>query len=83
MPDLPENTDRPASAARGTLWLAGGICLLLAALVWMVFGQTTGFEFVNYDDPENVSLNTEVTKGLTLGGLAWALPIARSGTGIR
>ena len=79
MPDLPENTDRPASAARGTKWLAGGICLLLAALVWLVFGQTTGFEFVNYDDPENVSLNTEVTKGLSLGGLVWAFTHSQVG----
>ena len=71
MPDPPESTDLPASAARGTLWLAGGICLLLTALVWMVFGQTLRFEFVTYDDPA-VYDNPEVAKGLTLGGVVWA-----------
>ena len=53
-------------------WIAGGICALLAALVWTVFGQTRGFEFVNYDDDANVYGNSEVAAGLTLHGLVWA-----------
>ena len=66
MPDQPESTALPASAARGTKWLAGGICVVLAALVWAVFGQTREFEFVNYDDSDTVYGNAEVAKGLSL-----------------
>jgi tetratricopeptide (TPR) repeat protein len=48
------------------------ICLSLAAMVWLVFGQTRGFEFVNLDDNAAVYLNPQVTKGLSLEGAAWA-----------
>jgi hypothetical protein len=33
-----------------TCWRETLICLLLAAAVWGVFGQTVRFGFVNYDD---------------------------------
>jgi tetratricopeptide (TPR) repeat protein len=45
--------------------------VLLAALVWCVYGQTVRFEFVNYDD-RFVYQTPEVVKGLTLGGIGWA-----------
>jgi Flp pilus assembly protein TadD len=48
------------------------ICAGLAALVFIVFGQTGGFEFLNYDDPEYVSANPVVSKGLTIPGVGWA-----------
>jgi tetratricopeptide (TPR) repeat protein len=47
------------------------ICVLLAALVWGVFGQTVRFEFINYDDLF-VYQTPEVVKGLTLDGIGWA-----------
>ena len=50
-----------------------GICLLLAVAVFMVFGQTLHHEFVNLDDEDYVYENTEVIRGLTLPGIAWAL----------
>ena len=31
-------------------WKAAGICALLVILVFVVFGQTVGHGFVNYDD---------------------------------
>ena len=31
-------------------WLVPGVCFFLAAIIWVVFGQTLGHEFVNYDD---------------------------------
>jgi hypothetical protein len=49
-----------------------GICVFLAAITWLVFGQTLGHEFINYDDPEYVYSNLSVTRGLTLDGAAWA-----------
>jgi len=49
-----------------------GICIFLVAAVWAVFGQTAGFEFVNYDDPLYVYENANVTNGLNWPGVAWA-----------
>ena len=48
------------------------ICVFLAAITWLVFGQTLGHGFVNYDDPQYVYDNVEVTSGLSLHGLTWA-----------
>ena len=49
-----------------------GICLGLALAVWMVFGQTREFGFVNYDDSVYVYENPQVGQGLSWGGVAWA-----------
>lgn len=49
-----------------------GICVVLAAITWSVFGQTLGHEFVTYDDPQYVSGNAEVAAGLSVEGLRWA-----------
>src|SRR5882724_8619136 len=48
------------------------ICVLLAAIVWIVFGQTLRHEFVNYDDNEYVYENPRITAGLTSNGIQWA-----------
>ena len=48
------------------------ICVFLATITWLVFGQTLGHGFVNYDDPQYVYDNVEVTSGLTLHGVTWA-----------
>ena len=53
-------------------WTVPGVCILLAAMVWVVFGQTLGFGFVNYDDNYYVYNNPIVEKGLTLPGILWA-----------
>ena len=53
-------------------WLVSGVCLFLLALVWGVFGQTLGHEFVNYDDDFYVYKNPPVIQGLTLQGIVWA-----------
>jgi cytochrome c-type biogenesis protein CcmH/NrfG len=52
--------------------LTVGICLCLATLTWLVFGQTLWHDFINYDDPRYVYENTKITDGLSLGGVAWA-----------
>src|SRR5919112_1912197 len=48
------------------------VSVLLAALVWIVFGQTLYHDFVNYDDMEYVTKNAQVARGLTLEGIGWA-----------
>jgi tetratricopeptide (TPR) repeat protein len=53
-------------------WLVFGVCLFLAAIIWVVFGQTLRHEFVNFDDELYVSENPTVTGGLNLKGVEWA-----------
>jgi Flp pilus assembly protein TadD len=48
------------------------VCLVLAAMTWLVFGQTLGHEFVNYDDGSYIFENVTVQKGLTWDGIHWA-----------
>ena len=54
--------------------------LVLSAITWIVFGQTTGFDFVDYDDPSYVYQNPEISGGITLKGVAHAFvqPHARN-----
>jgi len=54
---------------RRRVWLAlTGLIALTAAVYWRVGGH----EFLRYDDPDYVTLNTHVNQGLTAEGLAWA-----------
>jgi cytochrome c-type biogenesis protein CcmH/NrfG len=53
-------------------WLTVGICLSLAVLSWLVFGQTLWHDFINYDDPRYVYENTKITGALSISGIAWA-----------
>jgi tetratricopeptide (TPR) repeat protein len=49
-----------------------GVCAVIAVLIWIVFGQTLGHDFVNYDDKTYVYGNSLVTGGLSLHGLSQA-----------
>jgi protein O-mannosyl-transferase len=60
-------------------WLIPGICLFLAAIIWVVFGQTLSHDFVNYDDGQYVYDNPVVQKGLTWEGFHWALTYGQIG----
>lgn len=53
-------------------WTVPGVCLLLAAMVWVVFGRTLGFGFVDFDDNSYIYENPIVQKGLTFPGILWA-----------
>jgi hypothetical protein len=55
-----------------------GVCLLLAAIAWLVFGQTLSHEFINYDDDQYVFENAQVKRGLSVGGIVWAFTHFRS-----
>src|SRR6202049_5214138 len=70
----------PPGLSKGvSRWIAPGICICLAAITWLVFGQTLRYDFVNYDDPSYVYENAEVTRGLTAHGIIWAFTHAHSG----
>jgi len=49
------------------------VCIFLTATIWIVFGQTLGHEFINFDDDRYVYENTQISRGLTLDGFKWLL----------
>ncbi|HEX4638590.1 MAG TPA: hypothetical protein VH170_03810 [Chthoniobacterales bacterium] len=49
------------------------VCIFLTAIVWIVFGQTLRYDFVNFDDDVYVYENAHITAGVTLEGLKWFL----------
>jgi protein O-mannosyl-transferase len=49
-----------------------GISAILAAISWLVFGQTLGHQFTTYDDPQYVYQNVDVAAGLSPSGILWA-----------
>src|SRR5438477_7085852 len=49
-----------------------GVCAVIVVLIWIVFGQTLGHDFVNYDDKTYVYGNSLVTAGLSAHGLSRA-----------
>jgi tetratricopeptide (TPR) repeat protein len=53
-------------------WLPVGVCICLAVLTCIVFGQTLWHDFINYDDPRYVYENTKITSGLSIAGIGWA-----------
>ena len=50
----------------------GLAALLLVVPIFLVYARTAGFDFVNYDDPNYVTDNQIVQRGLTGEGLRWA-----------
>src|SRR2546421_394512 len=48
------------------------VYLFLAAITWLVFGQTLRHDFVNFDDHVYVYDNPLVTRGLTIDGIVGA-----------
>jgi len=74
---------RPAASRHSHTYherlIAGVVCILLAVIVWIAFGQTLHHEFVNYDDGEFVYANPRITSGLTLSNVAWVFTHFRAG----
>lgn len=48
------------------------VCLLLAVITLAVYWPATGFDFINFDDPEYILYNPVVHQGITRAGAAWA-----------
>jgi len=59
-----------------------GVCVLLVLAIAAVFGQTARFDFVNYDDNENVYENRVVEKGLSSKAVGWAFTHPQTGNWI-
>jgi protein O-mannosyl-transferase len=60
------------SKAMASRWVILGVCIFLSAITWIVFGQTLGHPFINFDDPEYVYENPHINAGLTARGIIWA-----------
>jgi len=56
------------SSARGR----PGVAFLLAALTFVLYASVGSFEFLNYDDPDYVTHNPVVARGLSTDGVRWA-----------
>jgi tetratricopeptide (TPR) repeat protein len=61
-----------ALARTSRQWVTVCVCIVIAVLTWIVFGQTLRHDFVNYDDPRYVYQNTKITSGLNMAGVDWA-----------
>ena len=48
-----------------------GICVFLVCSIGVVFGETLGYGFVNFDDGHYVYENPQVLQGLNLTGIGW------------
>ncbi len=66
----------PRESCSGELGVPG-VCGFLVLAVSIVFGQTVGYPFVSYDDPEYVYENPHVTCGLNIHDIAWAFTASR------
>lgn len=58
-----------STRSRADLWLY--LALFVATVV--VYSQVPRFAFVNFDDPDYVTANAHVRRGITPGGLVWAI----------
>jgi protein O-mannosyl-transferase len=70
----------PGTAPRAGAWGARALLtgLALVALTLAAYWPVLGFEFLNYDDPDYVTANVYVQRGLTLDGVVWAFGTAHA-----
>jgi tetratricopeptide (TPR) repeat protein len=54
------------------------VCLALVAITWLVFGQTLGHDFVDFDDHVYVYENPSITRGLSVDGVIGAFSHAHA-----
>ena len=69
----PNNATPPTlPVGSGNYGVVLGVCIFLVGAILVVFGQTLGHGFVNYDDDQYVYKNPQVIHGLNLKGIEWA-----------
>ena len=69
----PLNAVGPTSdSAKGSVWMTLAVCGFLLVAVWLVFGRTIHYDFVNYDDNEYVTDNLHIQQGSAAQKLRWA-----------
>ena len=75
----PGSATDPVQIESDRLFKNGIVCLILVSLIWLIFGQTLGHGFVNFDDGDYVYNNLEVARGLSIPGIGWAFTHVHSG----
>ncbi len=65
-------TPETREACNRAAWKTAGICAALVVMVFIVFGQTVHFGFINRDDPDYTYNNPMVQRGLSFEGTGWA-----------
>jgi len=58
-------------SARKDRTVTFAICVSLIGLTWLVFVQTLGHDFINFDDNQYIYENAQVISGLSWHGVAW------------
>jgi len=79
IPDAPRSPVGSIPQPKPDRWTVWGIGIFLAAVIWVVFGQTWHHQFINFDDPAYVVANPIVQQGLTWEGFRWALTYGEIG----
>ena len=69
MPEQPSQSLKTAPPAS----VRAALATALVVAIVLVFGQSVGFDFVDWDDPTYVSNNPRVLEGLSVEGLRWSL----------
>jgi tetratricopeptide (TPR) repeat protein len=78
--DEPISAPSASTAARaGKQMVAALICLGLTLAIWIVYGQTLGHDFINFDDGAYVYDNPAVRAGLSVSSIKWAFTHIHSG----
>jgi Flp pilus assembly protein TadD len=75
-----KTTRTPRATVPTPRWKVAAVCGLLVLAVLAVFGQTRGFEFLNYDDDDYVYDNPFVRSGLSFAAVADTLDYVHSFT---
>ena len=70
---------RPPSQAQSERIKSGIVCIFLAAIVWIAFGQMLRHDFINYDDAEYITENVHVLSGLNWPDVKWAFTTGHTG----
>jgi len=61
-----------AKIAQPSRRVVAGVCLALCLAIAALYGQTSHYGFISYDDDQYVYENPRVQDGLTVSGIRWA-----------
>jgi tetratricopeptide (TPR) repeat protein len=70
-PDGNPPSSSPPEARPQAFWKWFVVSVFLVLAVWIVFGQTLRYDFVNYDDDAIVYENPAVTRGVDIQEIVW------------
>ncbi len=76
---LLKTEDPEISQDRGNAAQVVMLCILLCAVIFMLYFQVKDFEFITFDDPLYVVENKHVQSGLTIESIMWAFHLIQAG----